>query len=248
MNILETMFGRTKTPAERLRQHQRAIQKAQRELDRERTKLEAQQKTLVNDIKKAARDGQISVCKIKARDLVRTRRYIEKFYGMRTQLQAVSLRLQTMSTNQAMAQSMKGATKAMSMMSRQMNIPAMQRILMEFEKESSMMDMKEEMMSDAVDDVMDDVGEGETEEEEGDKILKEVLDEIGISVGQQLETAPTTTGPTSVAESRQAVAIGEPSGGPADIGSPPSNGAAGGNGGGPPLDDFQARLDALRRD
>lgn len=42
---------------------------------------------------------------------VRTRRYIEKFYGMRTQLQAVSLRLQTMSTNQAMAQSMKGATK-----------------------------------------------------------------------------------------------------------------------------------------
>lgn len=43
----------------------------------------------------------------------------------------------------------------MSMMSRQMNIPAMQRILMEFEKESSMMDMKEEMMSDAVDDVMD---------------------------------------------------------------------------------------------
>ena len=47
------------------------------------------------------------------------------------------------------------------------------------------MDMKEEMMSDAVDDVMD--GEGEEEEEvEGDRILKEVLDEIGISVGQQV--------------------------------------------------------------
>lgn len=30
------------TPAERLRQHQRTLQKAQRELDRERTKLEAQ--------------------------------------------------------------------------------------------------------------------------------------------------------------------------------------------------------------
>lgn len=50
------------------------------------------------------------------------------------------------------------------------------------------MDMKEEMMSDAVDDAMD--AEGEEEEEvEGDRILKEVLDEIGISVGQQVSPA-----------------------------------------------------------
>jgi charged multivesicular body protein 2A len=40
-------------------------------------------------------------------------------------------------------------------MSGSMNIPAMQRVLMEFERQSSAMDMKEEMMSDAVDDVMD---------------------------------------------------------------------------------------------
>jgi len=40
-------------------------------------------------------------------------------------------------------------------MSRNMNIPAMQKILMEFEKESGAMDMKEEMMNDAVDDVME---------------------------------------------------------------------------------------------
>jgi charged multivesicular body protein 2A len=56
----------------------------------------------------------------------------------------------------------------------------------EFEKESQTMDMKEEMMGDAVDDVMDDEAEGEGEEEEGDKILKEVLDEIGISTGQMV--------------------------------------------------------------
>jgi len=47
-----------------------------------------------------------------------------------------------------------------------------------------MMDMKEEMMSDAVDDVMDD--EVEDEEEEGDKILKQVLDEIGVDLSQQV--------------------------------------------------------------
>ena len=47
------------TPAERLRQHQRALAKAQRELDRERTKLEQQERKLVADIKKSAKAGQL---------------------------------------------------------------------------------------------------------------------------------------------------------------------------------------------
>lgn len=47
------------TPAERLRQHQRSIAKAQRELDRERSKLEQQEKKLIVDIKKNAKAGQM---------------------------------------------------------------------------------------------------------------------------------------------------------------------------------------------
>jgi len=82
------------TPAERLRKHQRALEKTQRELDRERTKLEQQEKKLVADIKKNAKNGQMGAVKVQAKDLVRTRRYITKFYQMRTQLQAISLRIQ----------------------------------------------------------------------------------------------------------------------------------------------------------
>ena len=99
------------TPAERLRKHQRALEKTQRELDRERVKLENQEKKLVQDIKKSAKNGQMGAVKIQAKDLVRTRRcvgtrgvpwrlltgnsrYITKFYSMRTQLQAISLRIQ----------------------------------------------------------------------------------------------------------------------------------------------------------
>jgi hypothetical protein len=77
-----------------LRKHQRALEKTQRELDRERTKLENQEKKLVQDIKKNAKNGQMAAVKIQAKDLVRTRRYIQKFYQMRTQLQAISLRIQ----------------------------------------------------------------------------------------------------------------------------------------------------------
>ena len=69
-------------------------------------------------------------------------------------------------------------------MNRGLNLPAIQRIMNEFERESATKDMKDEMMNDAVDDVMDD--DLEDEEEEGDKILKEVLDEIGVGLSQQV--------------------------------------------------------------
>jgi charged multivesicular body protein 2A len=72
----------------------------------------------------------------------------------------------------------------MKSMNRGLNLPQIQRIMNEFERESATMDMKEEMMSDAVDDVMDD--ELEDEEEESDKILRQVLDEIGVGISQQV--------------------------------------------------------------
>ncbi|KAJ3908380.1 vacuolar sorting protein DID4 [Lentinula edodes] len=243
MNIIETLFGRSVTPAERLRQHQRSLAKAQRELDRERAKLEQSEKKLIMDIKKSAKAGQMNACKVMAKDLVRTRRYVQKFYQMRTQLQAVGLRIQTLRSNQQMADAMRGATRAMGAMNRGLNLPAIQRIMTEFEKESSMMDMKEEMMSDAVDDVMDDE---EDEEEEGDKILKEVLDEIGVSLSQQLTDAPTGLASVSAHVTRQPVALGETAGA-FHGGVDDRTGDNSGGGGASDEDALQARLDALRR-
>ena len=139
----------------------------------------------------------MGACKIQAKDLVRTRRYglppdlsspssqstryIQKFYSMRTQLQAISLRIQTVRSNEQMMQSMKGATSLLGSMNRQMNLPALQRIAMEFEKENDVMDQRQEMMDDAIDDVT-----GLEDEEEGEEVVKEVLDEIGVDLGQSV--------------------------------------------------------------
>ena len=175
--IIEWAFGKRMTPAERLRKHQRALEKTQRELDRERVKLENQEKKLIADIKKSAKNGQIGAAKVQAKDLVRTRRYIQKFYQMRTQLQAISLRIQTVRSNEQMMQSMKGATMLLGSMNRQMNLPALQRIAMEFERENDIMDQRQEMMDDAIDDVT-----GLEDEAEGEEVVNQVLDEIGVDL------------------------------------------------------------------
>ena len=56
---MDFIFGSRKTPQEMLRENQRMITKSVRELDRERAKLEQQEKKLVADIKKSAKAGQM---------------------------------------------------------------------------------------------------------------------------------------------------------------------------------------------
>jgi len=197
--MLQGLFGKSKTPKEILREHQRAINRAGRDIDRERTNLQNQEKKVIMEIRKAAKQGQMGAAKIMAKDLVRTRNHIQKFYQMRAQLQAVGLRIQTLQSTQTMAEAMKGVTKAMMMMNRQMNLPAMQKIMMEFEQQTEKMNMKEEMMNDTLDDVM----EGEDDEKQSEEILNQVLDEIGINVAQSLADTPSTNTTTVAAKEPQ---------------------------------------------
>ncbi|KAI8943082.1 ESCRT-III subunit protein did4, variant 2 [Plenodomus lindquistii] len=141
---------------------------------------------------------------------------------MRTQLQAISLRIQTVRSNEQMMQSMKGATTLLGSMNRQMNLPALQRIAMEFEKENDIMDQRQEMMDDAIDDAT-----GMEDEEESEDVVNQVLDEIGIDLGSALGETPSGLQKNAVPEARVAQAVG----GGAD----------------PDDDDLQARLDSLRR-
>lgn len=183
---MEWLFGKKMTPDEMMRKNQRALNKAMRDLDREKMKMEQQEKKVIADIKKLAKEGQIDAVKIMAKDLVRTRRYVKKFMLMKANIQAVSLKIQTLKSQNTMAMAMKGVTQAMQNMNRQMNMPQIQKILMDFEKQSEIMDMKEEMINDVMDDAMEDEGD----EAETDAVVSQVLDELGLQLNDQLSGLP----------------------------------------------------------
>merc|ERR1719367_880590 len=174
-----------------------------------------------------AKAGQMDAVKIMAKDLVRTRRYVKKFMLMRANIQAVSLKIQTLKSQNAMAQAMKGVTKAMMNMNKQMKLPEIQKIMQEFEKQSEIMDMKEEMMSDVIDDALGD----EDDEEESDAIVSQVLDELGLQMTDQIAGLPSASGTLGAKADKGKVAV-----------------AAGGAAEADADDDLAARLDDLRRD
>jgi len=59
LNYLNLLFLFTKYLPEILREHQRTINRAVRELEREKNKLQQQEKKLVLDIKRTAKQGQM---------------------------------------------------------------------------------------------------------------------------------------------------------------------------------------------
>ncbi|KAK8535379.1 hypothetical protein V6N13_081518 [Hibiscus sabdariffa] len=228
------LFGKRKTPAELLRENKRMLDKSIREREGEARSTDPREEIDCRDKEncKARADGellflfQVGAVKVMAKDLIRTRHQIEKFYKLKSQLQGVSLRIQTLKSTQAMGEAMKGVTKAMGQMNRQMNLPSLQKIMQEFEMQNEKMEMVSEVMGDAIDDAL----EGDEEEEETEELVSQVLDEIGIDINQELVNAPSS-----------AVAA------PASKGKVAAQAEATGNDDGGIDSDLQARLDNLRR-
>lgn len=210
--------------------NQRALERTQRELDREKRKLETQEKKLIADIKKSAKNGQVAAAKVQAKDLVRTKNHIQKFDNMKTQLQAISLRIQAVRSSDQMTRSMREATVLLAGMNRSMNLPQLQRISMEFEKQNDLMDQRQEFMDESIDNVM---GDELDEDEEADEIVNKVLDEIGVDLNAQLQNAPQDVVASSASEPAQLIAEHMDAGG----GNVPKSAD----------DELQARLDSLKR-
>lgn len=218
------MFGKRLTPQEQMRRNQRQLERTQRELEREKVKLQQQEKQLIRDIKKNAKNGQMSTVKVQAKDLIRTRKQITKFDRMKTQIQAISLRLQTMRSSTQMTTSMKSATKILSGLNGNLNMAQIGKITSEFQRSMDMMDQKQEMVDDVMDDMMDDELD-EEDEEEVDEIVSKVLDEIGVGVNDKLQTNVPEASMEAAETTKQPQLVS-------------ANGVD---------DDLQARLDSLKR-
>ena len=119
-----------------MKRNSRSLKKAIRSLEREKKQLERNQKKLISDIKKSAKQGQMGPVKIMAKDLVRSKRFIQKMIEMRSHLWGVQQRMNEMKSTHAMTDAMKGASRAMVRMNKQMNMPQIQKIMREFAMES----------------------------------------------------------------------------------------------------------------
>ncbi|CAM9576476.1 unnamed protein product [Discosporangium mesarthrocarpum] len=214
------------------------ITRAVRDIDREKTNLERQEKKLIGEIKKNAKANQMGA--VLAKDLVRTRNYVTKFIEFRSHLQGVGLKLETVRSHEAMAGAMKDVTKAMVSLNKQVNVPALQKIMLEFARENERSELTGELIGDSLDDALAEDGDAEAEEQ----IVSQVLDEIGVSFGDSVPEAPSM-GVAEGAPTAAAAGTKQPMAAPAGGGgNPPADGGAAQD---PHMSELEARLNNLRR-
>ncbi|XP_022714636.1 vacuolar protein sorting-associated protein 2 homolog 2-like [Durio zibethinus] len=182
MNI----FKKKTSPKDALRTSKREMAVATRGIEREIASLQLEEKKLVAEIKKTAKTGNEAATRILARQLVRLRQQITNLQGSRAQIRGVATHTQALYASTSISTGMKGATKAMVAMNKQMAPAKQAKVIREFQKQSAQMDMTIEMMSEAIDETLDkDEAEEETEE-----LTNQVLDEIGVDIASQLSSAP----------------------------------------------------------
>lgn len=186
-------------------------------------------------MKKVAGQNQLGAVKVMAKDLVRTRRSITKFYGLKTQLQAVGLRMQTLKSTQAMADAMLGVTRAMRSMNRELNVQSLNNMMRDFERQNEGMENMTGVLGDAIDDSM--IADGE--EEESEEFVSQVLDELGCNIDAQLLDAPSGSEGARVPK---VAALGMETCKPVLVGVDDTTEVPGAG----IVDDLQARLDSLR--
>lgn len=184
-----------------MRENQRQISKSQRDLERERQNLQNEEKKVMAEIKKCLTKGDQTGAKVLAKQLISIRNQQKKMLGMKSHLGAVSTRAQSAKANQVLAKSMQTSTQVMQSMNKQFDVQKTAQITRDFQQQQQVMDMSSEMIDDAVEGIF------ETDDNEVDEAMSEVLDSVGIDLHSQLSSAKT--GSSNLNRANRAPAIEE---------------------------------------
>ena len=147
-------------------------------------------------------------------------------YQVRSNMQGLNLKMQTMKSTHELGQAMGKMSKAMKRLNKQMNLPKMKDLMMEFQRQEMAMEMTQEMTDDIMDEVLDDPSAVNEE----DEIVRKVLDEVGVSSLDGLKDAPVKAPASAEPVAASAERKAEPVALDAEV------------------SDLEARLQNLRRD
>ncbi|VDN06028.1 unnamed protein product [Thelazia callipaeda] len=166
-----------------MRSNERALRRTNREITSDRRFLEAKEKELELEIKKLAKQGQKEAYTILAKQLLKLRKQKAKSCSMTATINAMNVRNRELFSMTRMTDAMGKTTNTMKTIASHLPPDKSARNLQEFVKTQEHLSIKNEMVSDALDTLLDDSGD----DVEEDRIVNQVLEEIGIDLNAQVK-------------------------------------------------------------
>ncbi|MES1920415.1 Charged multivesicular body protein 2A, partial [Bonamia ostreae] len=168
-----------------VKEHKRLISKSMRDIDREYRNTEIEEKKLLAELKTRAKKNEMEAAAILAKNIAQVRTQRKKYVKIRADLMSLKFKLSEVASMQMLATSTMQCARSMAVMNRLSNLPSLRNALMQFQRQSEMLGVKQEMLGDMLDGV--EIDEDELQEE----LVSAVLEEVGIEVDRSLVDAPS---------------------------------------------------------
>ncbi|XP_064200224.1 charged multivesicular body protein 3 isoform X2 [Anguilla rostrata] len=170
------LFGRTqeKPPKDLVNEWSLKIRKEMRVIDRQIRDIQREQEKVKRSIKDAAKKGQRDVCVVLAKEMVQSKRAVNKLYTSKAHMNSVLLSMKNQLSVLRVAGALQKSTEVMKSMQSLVKIPEIQATMRELSKEMMKAGIIEEMLEDTFEGMEDEEEMEEAAEEEVDKILFEI--------------------------------------------------------------------------
>lgn len=153
-----------------------------RKLDREINRMSRENINITYRIKKEAGLNNIEMVKALSREYLIYKSNIVKLTRLKGQMSNIKQRIHMMKSHHEINKALVSLTRTMKALNERMGLTNVQKIITEFEMETT--------QAEAMTEVLDDALNADIDEDEEDELVESVLDEIGVSLANDLAKVP----------------------------------------------------------
>jgi charged multivesicular body protein 2A len=175
----------SESKADPVKEYQRELRHAQRSMDREDIKAASQERVLLADIVRQAKDQRLDLCKARARELIRLRSHRARLGAMKGHMTTLGQQLSAVQGAQSMQAIMGKTTRLLQGLNKNMDVKTVHRMLMEYERQSTAFVSSQEVVEETLDSMFEVDGEGEAT----DEAMLKVFQEIGLDLSATMSSA-----------------------------------------------------------
>ena len=173
------LFGGARASGkDNLRDYQRRIASNARGMEREIAKMDAQEKRMLQELAKYAKDSRIEEATLKAKEMVRLRAHRSRVHAMKGHMSGLAQQLQTVQSTTKIQETIALTARMLQGLNAQFDAGSVARMLVEFEKQNILMTDKQEIVEETLDSTFEVEGEGQQTNE----AVLAVLQEAGLDV------------------------------------------------------------------
>ncbi|CAH2072120.1 unnamed protein product [Thlaspi arvense] len=196
-------------PKQLLRDWQRKLRQECRNIERQIRDIQKEERTVQKAIKEAAKRNDMVSAKALAKEIVSSRRTVNRLYENKAQMNSISMHLgESVAVARTVGHLSKSA-EVMKLVNNLMKAPQMAATMQEFSKEMTKAGVIEEFVNDAIDNALDSEDMEEEIDEEVDKVLTAIAGETAAELPETVRKERIKVPAQKASTSREEEAIAE---------------------------------------